>query len=89
MSKLDTLAYNCLDSLENKIPSIQKSPTQIVINVKKSTSTAIHSGVRRIMKTYPGQQVVKGLDTMIQWSEATLQAYDGKKELDEEERVRL
>jgi hypothetical protein len=86
VTKLDTLAYNCLDTLENKIPSIQKSPTQIVTNVKKSTSTAIHSGVRRVMKTYPGQQVVKGLDTLIQWSEATIEVYDGKKEMAVEEK---
>jgi len=88
VTKLDTLAYNCLDTLENKIPSIQKSPTQIVTNVKKSTSTAIHSGVRKVMKTYPGQQVVKGLDTLIQWSETTIETFDDK-ELTPEEKVEI
>jgi hypothetical protein len=83
VTKLDTLACNCLDTLENKIPSIQKSPTQIVTNVKKGTSTAIHRGVRKMMKTYPGQQMVKGLDLLIQWSEATLDTCSGKTAPDE------
>ncbi|KAK2140081.1 hypothetical protein LSH36_1491g00014 [Paralvinella palmiformis] len=88
VTKLDTLAYNCLDTLENKIPSIQKSPTQIVTNVKKSTSTAIHSGVRKVMKTYPGQQVVKGLDTLIQWSETTIETFDDKELTPEEKAIK-
>ena len=76
--KLDKLALNCLDTLEHKIPAIQKSPTQIVTNVKKGASSAIHTGVRRVMKTYPGQKVVKGIDSMIMWSETTIHSSDAE-----------
>jgi len=86
--KLDNLAVSCLDTLEHSVSAIRTSPSKIVANVKQGATSAINSGVsrvkkgasntlqsgvRRVMKSYPGQKVVNGLDSMIEWSELTIE----------------
>lgn len=82
-AKLDTLACSCLAKIETKVPAIHDQPLEMLKNVKGSARSAVQSSVRRVLRTSPGRQVIRGLDTMITWSEQKLDQVEARQQTED------
>ena len=90
-SGMTTVKNGASNAIHNGVTTVKNGASTAihtgVDKVKNGASTALHTGVRRAMKTYPGQKVVHGLDSLIAWSEVTIDENETKPEENDQDVV--